>query len=116
MVESDGKPVGKQSLDEPSKATIPGKKQVYRFTDAAGNYTKDCVTLWDEEVSEGQPLLVPIIQDGELVYDFPTLQDIQARTIAELNKLPDSHKYLTDATPYTVEMHPALLARMENVP
>ena len=58
VVESDGRPVGKQSLDEPSKATIPGKKQIYRRTDTAGNYAKDQVTLWNEEVSEGQSLLV----------------------------------------------------------
>ena len=113
VVESDGKPVGKRSLDEPSKATIPGKKQIYRLTDTAGNYAKDWVTLWDEEVSEGQPLLIPIIQDGELVYDFLNLHDIQERTIAELKKLPDPHKRLTGATPYTVELHPALLAHIE---
>ena len=108
LVESDGKPVGKRSLDEPAKATIPGKKQIYRLTDTAGNYTKDWVTLWDEDVSEGQPLLVPVIQDGELVYDFPTLQDIQARTTTALKKLPDSHKRLTEATPYFVELDSVL--------
>ena len=108
LVESNGRPVGKQSLDEPAKATIPGKKQIYRLTDAAGNWTKDWVTLWDEDVSEGQPLLVPVIQDGELVSDFPVLQDIQARTTTELKKLPDSHKHLTEATRYAVEMHPSL--------
>ncbi|MXY99475.1 nicotinate phosphoribosyltransferase [Candidatus Poribacteria bacterium] len=109
LVESDGRLVGKRSLDEPSKATIPGRKQIHRLTDAAGNYTKDQVTLWDEEVSEGQPLLIPIIQNGELAYNFPTLQDIQARTIAELEKLPHPHKRLTDAAPYAVELHPSLL-------
>ena len=108
LVESDGRPVGKQSLDEPSKATIPGKKQVYRLTDTAGNYAKDWVTLWDEEVSEGQSLLIPIIQNGELEYNFPTLQDIQTRTTTELEKLPDPHKRLTEAAPYAVEMHPSL--------
>ena len=113
LVESDGRPVGKQSLDEPSKATLPGKKQIYRITDATGNYAKDQLALWDEQVFEGQPLLVPIIQNGELVSDFPSLHDIQAHTIAELNKLPDSHKCLTMAAPYTVEMHPSLLARIK---
>ena len=115
LVESDGRPVGKQSLDEPSKATIPGRKQIHRLTDAGGNYAKDQVTLWDEEVSEGQRLLIPIIQNGELAYNFPTLQDIQARTTAELEKLPHLHKRLTDAAPYTVELHPALLARIEGI-
>ena len=108
LVESDGKPVGKRSQDEPTKATIPGKKQIYRVADASGNYVKDCVTLWDEPISEGQPLLVPIIQDGELVYAFPNLHDIQARTTAELEKLTDSHKGLTEAEPYPVELHPTL--------
>ena len=108
LVESGGKPVGKRSLDEPSKATIPGKKQIYRVPDADGNYIKDCVTLWDESVSEGQSLLIPIIQDGELVYDFPDLQDIQTRTTVELNRLPDSHKRVREAESYPVEFHPTL--------
>lgn len=108
LVESDGKPVGKRSLDEPAKATVPGKKQIYRITDAVGNYAKDCVTLWDEPIAEGQPLLVPIIQDGKLVYPFPNLHEIQRRMIAELKKLPNSHKNLTEAVPYPVELHSAL--------
>ncbi len=109
LVESDGKPVGKRSQDEPAKATIPGKKQVYRVADDAdGGYVKDCVTLWDEPISKGQPLLVPIIQDGALVYDFPNLHDIQARTAAALERLPDFHKGLTEAEPYLVELHPML--------
>ena len=108
LVESDGRPVGKRSLDEPTKATLPGRKQVYRVTDADGNYVKDVVTLWDEPISEGQSLLIPIIQDGELVYGFPSLQDIQASTTAELKKLPDSHKSLTGAKPYLVEIDSVL--------
>ncbi len=108
LVESGGKPVGKQSLDEPSKATLPGRKQIYRFSDANGNYVRDCVTLWNEPISEGQPLLIPIIQDGELVYDFPNLHEIQTRTTTELNRLPGSHKSLREAEPYPVELHPTL--------
>ena len=108
LVESDGKPVGKQSLDEPSKATLPGRKQIYRFADANGNYVRDCLTLWDEPISEGQPLLIPIIQDGELVYDFPNLHAIQTRTTVELNRLPSLHKSLREAEPYPVELHPTL--------
>jgi nicotinate phosphoribosyltransferase len=108
LVESDGKPVGKRSLDEPSKATIPGKKQIYRIADTGGNYVKDYVALWDEPISEGQLLLIPIIQDGGLVYDFPDLHDIQTQTAVELKRLPDSHKSLTEAEPYLVELHPSL--------
>ena len=109
LVESDGKPVGKRSFDEPAKATIPGKKQVYRCTDAAGYYAKDLVTLWDEDVSEGRPLLIPIIRNGELVYDFPSLHEIQTRTATEIEKLPTVHKRLTRAEPYPVMLDPVLI-------
>ncbi len=108
LVESDGKPVGKQSLDEPSKATAPGKKQIYRIADTEGNYVKDCVVLWDKPISGGVPLLIPIIQDGELVYDFPNLRDLQTQVAAALQRLPNSHKSLTEAEPYPVELHPTL--------
>lgn len=108
LVERNGLPVGKQTLDEPAKATLPGRKQIYRFTDAAGNYCKDCVTLWDEPMYDGQSLLIPIVENGELVYHFPNLSDIQVQATAELAKLHDSHKTLTGATPYLVALHPVL--------
>ena len=107
-VERDGIPVGKQSLDEPAKATVPGRKQVYRQTNTDGHYCKDCVTLWNEPVPDGEPLLISIVEDGELVYNFSNLTDIQARAKTELSKLHESHKTLTDAKPYQVEIHPAL--------
>ncbi len=116
LVESDGRPVGKQSLDEPSKATIPGRKQIYRISDTDGNYVKDCVALWDEAVSEGQSLLIPIIQNGELVYHFPNLHEIQARTTRELEKISDCHKSLQEAMPYYVELHPSLLTHLKDTP
>lgn len=104
LVEREGVPVGKLSLDEPEKATHPGRKQVYRRVDADGYYEKDIVALWDEPISEGEPLLVPIISDGELVYNFPGMTDIQARTKAELSMLRECHKNLYDANAYPVEI------------
>ena len=103
-VERDGVPIGKQSLDEPTKATVPGRKQVYRMTDPHGNYSKDTVTLWDEQISEGEPLLISIVKDGELVYNFPNLKDIQVRTKEELSRLNVSHKMSSGGKPYPVEM------------
>ena len=107
-VERDGIPVGKQSVDEPAKATIPGRKQIYRYTDTDGFYCKDCVTLWDEPISEGKPLLIPIVIDGELMYNFPNLTNIQERTKKEFRKLRNMHQILSDAKPYPVEIHPRL--------
>ena len=104
-VERNGIPVGKLSVDEPAKATIPGRKQIYRYTDTDGLYCKDCVTLWDEPNSEGEPLLIPIVIDGELVYNFPYLTNIQERTKTELTKLRNTHQMLSDPKPYPVEIH-----------
>ena len=113
LVERDGIPVGKQTLDEPAKATLPGRKQIYRKTDTDRYYCKDSVTLWDESLSDGEPLLIPIVKDGELVYNFPNLINIQERTTTELTKLPETHKVLTEAKPYPVEIHPALRKQNE---
>lgn len=107
-VERDGIPVGKQSVDEPAKATIPGRKQTYRYTDTDGFYAKDCVTLWDEPVPDGEPLLIPIVIDGKLMYNFPNLTEIQEHTKTELTKLRNTHQVLSDAKPYSVEVHPRL--------
>ena len=108
-VERDGIPIVKKSVDEPAKATIPGRKQIYRYTDKDGLYCKDCVTLWDEPNSEGKPLLIPIVIDGKLVYNFPNLTTIQERTKIELRKLQNTHQILSDAKPYPVEIHPSLV-------
>lgn len=108
LVERHGLPVGKQTLDEPAKATIPGKKQNYRFTRPDGHYCKDCITRWDEPITDAQPLLIPIVENGELIYPFPSLKRIQEHAKAELAKLPPPHKTLTNATPYPVELHPGL--------
>ncbi len=113
LVERDGIPVGKLTLDEPAKATLPGRKQIYRKTDTDRYYCKDRVTLWDKSLSDGEPLLIPIVKDGELVYNFPNLINIQERTTTELTKLPETHKVLTEAKPYPVEIHPALRKQNE---
>ncbi|MCE2400218.1 hypothetical protein J4G08_04940 [Candidatus Poribacteria bacterium] len=63
------------------------------------------MTLWNEPISDGEPLLISIVKDGNLVYNFPNLTDIQTRVRSELSKLQESHKVLTDAKPYTVEIH-----------
>ncbi len=52
--------------------------------------------------------IICIVKDGELVYNFPNLTDIQEQTRTELKKFDESHKVLTEAKPYPVEIHLAL--------
>lgn len=83
------------------KATLPGKKQVWRrFKN--GKYHEDVITTWDEKVDEAQPLLIPIIVNGEFVYDFPETKEIRRYAMEQLAALPDEYKRLTGSKPYPV--------------
>ena len=99
--------------EDTGKSTLPGRKQIHRLCDADGNYVKDVISLWDEDLPESEgytsePLLVPIIRQGELIYSFPNLTEIQARTKAELTKLPKHYKELTEAEKYPVTLSTGL--------
>jgi nicotinate phosphoribosyltransferase len=85
------------------KVTLPGRKQVFRFKDKSGNFAKDVIALADEKVN-GDPLLVKVMDKGEIIYDFPSLGEIRATAAANLSKLPEKYKKLTNAPTYPVEL------------
>lgn len=91
------------------KATLPGRKQVYRFKDANGNFSKDIIALADEKV-QGEPLLVKVMEKGEVIYDLPSLDEIRATAAENLLRLPEKYKKLTDAPMYPVELSQELEA------
>ena len=72
-------PIMKLSKD---KITLPGRKQVYRFKDAAGNFEKDIIALADEKV-QGEPLLVKVMEKGKLIYKLPSLDDNSSQCCRE---------------------------------
>lgn len=110
--EEDGEIVPTLKLsDEPGKSTLPCKKQVQRLREDH-QYAKDRICLWDE-VSEEEGLMIPVVRDGELVYDFPSLQQIQDYTYKELQQLPDRYKGLSQGNErenntYPIEISPQL--------
>jgi nicotinate phosphoribosyltransferase len=91
-----------------NKITLPGRKQVYRFKDAAGNFEKDTITLADEKV-QGEPLLVKVMEKGKLIIKFPSIADIRATAAGNLSKLPEEYQALTCASVYPVELSRNLL-------
>jgi nicotinate phosphoribosyltransferase len=90
------------------KITMPGRKQVYRFKDADGNFEKDTIALASEKV-EGDPLLVKVMEKGKMTYDLPSLEKIRTTAAENLSKLPDDYKALTGAPVYPVELSRNLL-------
>jgi nicotinate phosphoribosyltransferase len=89
------------------KATLPGRKQVFRLRDAEGSFVKDVIALEDEKV-DGAPLLVKVVEKGKVVYDFPTLEEIRERALENLSRLPEKYKRLRNAAKYPVELSPKL--------
>jgi len=89
------------------KATLPGRKQVFRLRDAEGNFVKDVIALEDEKV-DGEPLLVKVVEKGKVVYNFPTLEEIRERALENLSRLPEKYKRLRNAAKYPVELSPKL--------
>ncbi|MGB9841791.1 MAG: nicotinate phosphoribosyltransferase [Candidatus Bathyarchaeales archaeon] len=85
------------------KATLPGRKQVYRFKDENGNFAKDVIALAHEKI-EGDPLLVKVMEKGEIVYDLPSLEKIRETAAENLARLPEKYKKLRNAPMYPVEL------------
>ncbi|OGA25193.1 MAG: nicotinate phosphoribosyltransferase [Betaproteobacteria bacterium RIFCSPLOWO2_02_FULL_67_26] len=112
LQEYAGKPRRKRSS---GKATWPGRKQVYRHTDTAGCFGHDVISVEGDE-QPGEPLLVPVARNGRRLHAQESLDTIRARAAEQLAKLPARLRALDDAaTPYRVEIAPALRKLAERV-
>ena len=113
--------------ENPAKVTNPGVKQVYRFYDKKnGMALADLIALEDEDFSSGEPLeifdpentwkrmklceynvrrlLVPIFEDGRLVYQSPTLAEIAAYARGELDTFWEEYRRLNRPHRYKVDL------------
>ena len=94
------------------KITLPGRKQVFRIKGKTGDFVKDIIAL-DNEECQGEPLLVKVVEKGELIYNLPMLEAIRENALENLSKLPDRYKRLHKTSSYPVETSP-LLKKMIN--
>jgi nicotinate phosphoribosyltransferase len=86
------------------KITLPGRKQVFRFKDKRGNFLKDIIALDYEKIDDGEPLLIKVMEKGELIYDLPSLEEIRKRASDNVSRLSEKYKKLKDAPCYPVEL------------
>lgn len=105
-VDEKGESIPKIKISR-DKVTLPSRKQVYRYV-KEGKYVKDMIALWDETIGEAHPLLVPIMMEGEVVYDFPELGKIREYCREQLSMLPEQYKRLSGTGVYPVEISPKL--------
>jgi nicotinate phosphoribosyltransferase len=117
--------------DNPEKVTNPGMKKVIRFFDESGLMRGD-VMLFEDETLEPRPtrvfhpivphiskvypskfsraeLLVPIFQEGKLLYKKPALKEIQHRTRQNLERLGPEFKRFKNPHIYHVSLSNRLM-------
>jgi len=104
LQEYDGQPRRKRS---PDKATWPGRKQVWRRSDAQGRFAGDTLGLITDQV-EGEPLLVPVMRSGRRVEVAEALAVARERARRQLAGLPDTLRGLDEQPDYEVEVTAAV--------
>jgi len=126
--DTDGNIVPKIKVSENvDKITNPHFKKVYRIYDkVTGKAEADYLTVWDEFVDESKPLelfdpratwkrkiytnyiakplLVPVFQNGELVYQQPSLQEIQKYCMEQVDTLWDEVKRFENPHTFYVDL------------
>ncbi len=98
-----------------AKTTYPGRKQVFRFSDARGEYYQDLITLEGEQPSGGEPLLVPVMRGGKRIAAAPPLAELRERCLGSLHRLPGALRRLEPAGAFPVRYSPQLEALQEKV-
>lgn len=68
-----------------------------------GKFKRDIITLENELVDEGVPLLETVVRKGKIACDRPSLSDIRQNTAMNFSKLPEIFKKLDTAPAYPVE-------------
>ncbi|MGC1350898.1 MAG: nicotinate phosphoribosyltransferase [Xanthobacteraceae bacterium] len=92
-----------------SKATWPGRKQVWRRYGADGRMAGDALSLEASPPSanaerRGEPLLQLVMQNGRRVHPPTSLDDIRRHAKNELERLPEPLRRLEPGAAYPVEV------------
>jgi len=111
------------------KTLNPGDKRVWRIYDQRQKATADLVTLDDEnpaemglidlhhptrhgvvrqlsrkDISGIEPLLVSVLEEGRLVYEIPTIEEMRHQRMADMERLDPGVKRLVNPHTYHVSL------------
>jgi nicotinate phosphoribosyltransferase len=90
-----------------SKATWPGRKQVWRHYGADGRIARDILSL-EEDEQPGEPLIELVMKGGRRLTPQPTLAESRARAAHSLELLPEPLRRLEPSRSLPVEVADAL--------
>lgn len=110
LQEYAGRPRRKRSS---GKATWPGRKQVYRESEADGRLRSDVIALAGEALP-GRSMLEPCMRAGRRL-SRPTLEEIRAHARRELGSLPQRCRRIDAPEPLQARISPGLVALAERV-
>jgi nicotinate phosphoribosyltransferase len=106
LVKYADRPVMKLS---PGKKTLVSDKQIFRFKGDDGKLERDVIGLRDDEVEQGEPLLIKIMEKGKTTIEIPALPEIQKTFLDEYAQLDERYKSLgSKARKYPVHLSPRL--------
>ena len=132
-VEENGVPVPKIKVSDDSEKTInPGFKKLYRFYDKESGFALgDVITVHDEVIDENAPytlinpvdtwkrttienyelreLRVPIFENGELVYQMPSLDERKEYCYKEMKTMYPEVRRIRKPHGYYVDLSEKLL-------
>jgi len=103
------------------KATVPGRKQVFRGIDAGGHFSQDLVGLMDETsagvtrefkpaISKITPMLQAVFDNGRRTIASATLDESRDHFMTEFAMLGAKQRSLTNPAAYPVRLTAALNA------
>ena len=84
-IEAGGK-IRYTAKHSPEKGTLPGAKQLFRYSDS------DLLALHDECAGGSEAMLKPLILGGELVSTMPAVDSIRTRVADQLRHWPDGKR------------------------
>lgn len=97
-----------------SKATYPGRKQVFRSRAAAGKFKGDTIALANEP-NAGEPLLIQVMREGRRCTAAEPVHELRARFLSGLDRLPRRLRDLKRAAAYPVAYSKKLRSLLSSV-
>jgi nicotinate phosphoribosyltransferase len=98
-----------------AKVTYPGRKQVFRHSNARGEFASDQIAIENEPPVGGEPLLIQVMRDGRRLAPKEPLSALRERCLAGLARLPKRYLQLNRSAVYPVRYSQRLKAMLEQV-
>jgi nicotinate phosphoribosyltransferase len=98
-----------------AKVTYPGRKQVFRYSAASGEYKNDRIALDGEPPDGGEPMLIQVMRGGRRITSPEPVSELRARCLASLARLPGPYRQIDRTAAYPVRYTKSLEGLLEKL-